>query len=63
MDRGSKLKELLDGYRRMHMGELLTENIERIAYLEGVIDGLELAMEVLKATGKEVQDGGQNGKE
>lgn len=59
MNRESKLKELLDGYRRMHMGELLTENIERIAYLEGVIDGLELAMEA----GKEVQDGGQNGKE
>lgn len=63
MDGESKLRELLDSYRRMYMGELLTENIERIAYLEGVIDGLELAMEVLKATDKGVQDGGQNGKE
>lgn len=63
MDGESKLRELLDSYRRMYMGELLTEKIERIAYLEGVIDGLELAMEVLKATDKGVQDGGQNDKE
>lgn len=43
-----KLKELLESYRQMHMKELLTEGAERIAYLEGVIDGLELALEVVK---------------
>lgn len=47
-----KLKELIEGYRRMYMGELLTEGAERIAYLEGVIDGLELALEVVRNDGR-----------
>ena len=47
-----KLKELIESYRRMYMGELLTEGAERIAYLEGVIDGLELALEVVRNDGR-----------
>ncbi len=42
-----RLRELIANYRRMYMGELLTEGAERIAYLEGVIDGLEIALEVV----------------
>jgi hypothetical protein len=42
------LKNMIADYRKMYMSELLTENAERIAYLDGVIDGLELALEVVK---------------
>ena len=47
-----RLRELIDTFRRIYFEELLTEGAERVAYDEGIIDGLELAMEVVRSDGK-----------
>lgn len=47
-----KLRELIDDYRRVYMEAQLTEEAERVAYLDGLIDGLRLALEVVKGDDK-----------
>lgn len=43
-----KLRELIDDYRRIYMEAQLTEEAERVAYLDGYVDGLGAALRVVE---------------
>lgn len=46
-NRSQRLKDLIESYRRIYMSALLTDEAERVAYLEGFLDGLEMALKVV----------------
>lgn len=46
-----KIDELLDIYYRIYMEALLTEPAERVAYLDGFIDGLNEAKKAIEEAG------------
>lgn len=46
-NRSQRLRDLIESYRRIYMSALLSDEAERVAYLEGFLDGLEMALKVV----------------